>query len=97
MSALLFCLVLELRIAIVLWKVQIPSSACGWFGHVAHMDDATYLLQDLDDVQKVLTNVQHTGVLTHLHSATTKLLVVITDKRGLHTNFGTGPGPTFAS
>ena len=54
---------------------------------VAYMDDTTYLLQDLDEVPEVLTNVQHTGDLTHLHSATTKLLVVVTSKKGLHIQF----------
>ena len=89
MSALLFCLVLELRIAIVLWNVQPPYSMCGRFKHVAYMDDTTYLLQDLDEVQKVLANLQHTGFLTHLHSATTKLRVVVTSKKGLQVQLHT--------
>ena len=51
------------------------------------MDDITYLLQELDEVQKVLTNVQHTGVLTRLHSATTKFLVVVISKNRLQVQF----------
>ena len=58
MSVLLFCLVLELRIAVVLWNVQTPYSTCGRFKHVAYMDDTTYVLQDLDEVPKVLANLQ---------------------------------------
>ena len=87
MSVLLFCLVLELRIAVVLWNVQTPYSTCGRFKHVAYMDDTTYVLQDLDEVPKVLANLQQTRLLTHLHSATTKLLVVVTSKKGLQVQF----------
>ena len=65
MSALLFCIVLELRIAIVLWNVQTPYSMCGRFKHEAYMDDTTYLLQDLDEVQKVYLLIYSTLEFSH--------------------------------
>ena len=51
MLALLFCILLELRIHMVLHDIPKPQSKCGDFGHVAHMDDTTYLLDQVTDIE----------------------------------------------
>ena len=75
MSALLFCILLELRIRMVLHGIPKPQSKCGDFGHVAYMDDATYLLDQVIDIQQLLSNLYQTGMMTHLHTSTVKLVV----------------------
>ena len=86
MLALLFCLVLELRIAVVLWNVQTPTIAVVGLVmlHTWMIPPTCY---DVEDVQIVLINLQHTRVLTHRHSATIKLLGVITSKQGASVHF----------
>ena len=51
MSALLFCILLEPRIRMVLHGIPKPRSKCGDFGHVAYMDDTTYLLDQVTHIQ----------------------------------------------
>ena len=50
MSALPFCIILELRIHMGLHNITPPVSSCATFGHVAYMDDTTYLLHSVPDV-----------------------------------------------
>ena len=87
MSALLFCILLELRIRMVLHDIPKPQSKCGDFGHVAYMDDTTYLLDQVTDIQQLLLNLYQTGIMTHLHASTVKLLVVVTHRQGLQVIF----------
>ena len=87
MSALLFCILLELRIRMVLHNIPVSCSTCGNFAHVAYMDDTTYLLDTLLDVQHLLQNLYQTGIRTHLHTSTIKLLVVVAHRQGTQTIF----------
>ena len=87
MSALLFCILLELRIRMVTHDIPAPCTGCGHFGHVAYMDDTTYLLNSVLDIQHLLNNLFQTGILTHLHTSTTKLLIAVAHRQGLKTIF----------
>ena len=87
MSALLFCILLELRFRMVLHDIPKPRSKCGDFGHVAYMDDTTYLLDQVSDIQQLLSNLYQTGILTHLHTSTAKLVVAVVHRQGLQVIF----------
>ena len=82
MTALLFCILLELRIRMVLHGIPKPRSKCGDFGHVAYMDDTTYLLDQVTDLQHLLSNLYQTGIMTHLHTSTVKLVVAVARSAG---------------
>ena len=56
MSALLFCILLELSIRMVTHDIQALSAGCGHFGHVAYMDDTTYILDSILDIQHLWNN-----------------------------------------
>ena len=69
MLALLFYILLELRIRMVLHGIPKPRSTCGDFGHVAYMDDTAYLLDQVTDLQRLLSNLYQTGIMTHIHTS----------------------------
>ena len=83
MSALLFCILLELRIRMVLHDIPKPQPKFGDFGHVAYMDDTTYLLDQVTYIQQLLSNVYQTRIMTPLRTSTVKLLVAATHRQGL--------------
>ena len=87
MSALLFCILLELKVCMVLHDIPKPQSKCRDFGHVAYMDDTTYFLDQVTDIQQLLLNLYQTGLMTHLHTSTVKLLVAVTRRQGLQVIF----------
>ena len=70
MSALLFCILSELGIRMVLHDIPKPQSKCGDFGHVAYMDDTTYVLDQVSDIQQILTNLYPAGIMPHMHTST---------------------------
>ena len=83
MSALLLCILLEPRICMVLHGIPKPRSRCGDFGHVAYMDDTTYRLDQVTNIQQLLSNLYQTGIMTRLHTSTVKLVVAVTHRQGL--------------
>ena len=87
MSALLFCILLELSIRMVLHGIPKPRSKCGDFGHVAYLDDTTYLLDQVTDIQQLLLYLYQTDIMTHLHTSTVKLVVAVTHLQGLQVIF----------
>ena len=46
------------------------------------MDDTTFLLQELEDMQSLLDRQQLAGIYTHLHTSTLKLVGIIISKEG---------------
>ena len=87
MSALSFCILLELRIRMVLHDIPKPRSKCGDLGHVAYMYDTTYLLDQISDIQHLLSNLYQTSILTHLHTSIAKLVVPAVHRQGLQVIF----------
>ena len=87
MSALLFCILLEFHIQMVLHDIPLPQSSCGNFAYIAYMDDTTYLLNTVSDVQHLLNNLYQTDIKTHLHTSTIKLLVVVVHRQRMQTIF----------
>ena len=54
---------------------------------MAYMDDTTYLLDEVTDIQQLLSNLYQTGIMTHLHTSTVKLVVAVTHRQGLQVIF----------
>ena len=71
----------------VLHDIPKPQSKCGDFVHVAYMDDTTYLLDQVTNIQQLLLNLYHTAILTHLHTSTVNFLVAVTHRQGLQVIF----------
>ena len=69
MAALLFSILLELRIQMVLHDISLPH--LGHRGAVAYLNDTTYLLETTADVQHLFNNLYQTCIRTHLLTCTT--------------------------
>ena len=72
LSALLFCLVIQLRIAIVTAVVSPTPAPSGELTHLAYVDDVTYTPGTEQDFRRVAKGLHTAGVRTHLHSAPLK-------------------------
>ena len=81
-SALIFCLLLELRIAIITHQVPVPISPGGRFLRVTYMDDTTFVLECAKDMQQLLDRQMTAGLYTHLHTSVIKLTGIVASMIG---------------
>ena len=81
-SALIFCLLLELRIAIITHQVPVPISPGGRFLRVTYMDDTTFVLECAKDMQQLLDRQMTAGLYTHLHTSVMKLTGIVASMIG---------------
>lgn len=72
LSALLFCLVIQLRIAIVTAGISPTLAPAGEITNLAYVDDVTYTPDTERDFRRVAKGLHEAGVRTHLHSAPLK-------------------------
>ena len=63
-----FCLLLELRVAIITHQIATPTSLRGHFLTVTSMDDTTFVLDNVDDMQQLLERKMMFCLYIHLHT-----------------------------
>ena len=61
-SALIFCLLIELRISIILDGIPLPQSPGGQFARFAYMDDTMFVLENLEHMQCLVDQQQLAGI-----------------------------------
>ena len=76
-SALIFCLLIELRISIILDGIPLPQSPGGQFARFAYMDNTMFVSENLEHMQRLIDRQQLAGIYTHLHTSTLKLVGVV--------------------
>ena len=81
-SALIFCLFLELRIAIITLRNPSPVSPGGTFLRIAYMDFTTFVLDNADDMQQLSDRKMLASLYTHLHTSIVKLTGIVASMIG---------------
>ena len=72
LSALVFCLTVQLRIALVIQHTTPVDSDAGPLSQVSYMDDVTYLPGTLQEFRRMVGQLAPAGIQTHMHSSPLK-------------------------
>ena len=72
LSALVFCLTVQLRIALVLQHTTPVDRVAGLLSQVSYMDDVTYLPGTLREFTRMVSQLAPAGIQMHLHSSPVK-------------------------
>ena len=72
LSALVFCLTVQLRIALVVQHTTPVDSDAGPLSQVPYMDDVIYLPDTLREFRRMVGRLAPAGIQTHMHSSPLK-------------------------
>ena len=81
LSALVFCLTIQLRIASAVHNTTPADSDAGPLSQLSYMDDVTYLPDTLQDFRRMVRQLAPAGVQTHMHCSPLKVHGVAIEKR----------------
>ena len=92
-SAMVFCVVAEVRAFIALAQIPPCQGPRGPFNRLAYMDDTTWCLDTTSDLQRFGVRLQHAGLQTNLFSSAPEQSLVIASCTGFQVQFH--PTPTY--
>ena len=87
LSALVFCLAIQLQIAIVTAATPNSDSPAGLLSHLAYMDDVTFTPPTFPALRTTAARLPMAGVQTHLHSAPLKAKGLVVRRVGTQYHF----------